>query len=46
MNLHPLLALAGMFIGLRLLGIFGMILGPILLVIIKSINDARKKYKE
>ncbi len=45
MHLHPLLVLAAMYVGLQLLGVWGLILGPVILVVFKSIRDARKKYK-
>jgi len=45
MHLHPLLVLGSMYVGLQLMGVFGIILGPVILVLIKSIRDARNKYK-
>lgn len=37
-GLHPLLILMVMYTGLRLIGIFGMILGPILALIVKQLH--------
>ncbi|MCR6544704.1 sporulation integral membrane protein YtvI [Dehalobacterium formicoaceticum] len=42
-NVHPLSTLAAIFIGLKLLGPWGVILGPITLVAGKSISKLRKK---
>jgi sporulation integral membrane protein YtvI len=39
-GIHPLLTLFAMYLGLQLFGIPGMILGPVLMVIIKSILGA------
>jgi sporulation integral membrane protein YtvI len=39
-GVHPLLTLFSMYLGLQLLGIVGMIVGPVLVVIIKSVFDA------
>ncbi len=36
-GLHPLLILMVMYIGLRLIGIFGMILGPVLALVVKQL---------
>ena len=35
-GLHPLLALASMYVGLRVFGFFGMLLLPLVVVIIKN----------
>ncbi len=40
-GLHPLLTLIAMYIGLKTLGIFGMILGPILAVLLKSLYETK-----
>lgn len=42
-GIHPLLTLFSMYLGLQLIGIVGMILGPVLVVIIKSVMDAAIK---
>jgi sporulation integral membrane protein YtvI len=39
-GIHPLLTLFSMYLGLQLFGFFGMILGPVLVVIAKSILGA------
>jgi sporulation integral membrane protein YtvI len=39
-GIHPLLTLFSMYLGLQLFGILGMIIGPVLMVIIKSILGA------
>jgi len=39
-GIHPLLTLFSMYLGLQLIGIVGMILGPVLVVILKSVMDA------
>ena len=39
-GIHPLLTLFAMYLGLQLFGILGMIVGPVLMVIIKSILGA------
>lgn len=45
LGLHPLAVLAAMYIGLRLLGVVGLILGPILLIAvqagIKAVSDSK-----
>ncbi|MPN03373.1 Sodium-lithium/proton antiporter [bioreactor metagenome] len=38
-GLHPLAALAGMFAGASLFGITGLIAGPLVLAIIKNLNE-------
>lgn len=51
-GIHPLFTLSGMYIGLRLWGVAGMFLGPILIVIIKLLfagfakEDSFKKWIE
>jgi sporulation integral membrane protein YtvI len=40
-GLHPLLTLISMYIGLKTLGILGMILGPILAVLFKALYHAK-----
>lgn len=39
-GLHPLLILMVMYIGLRLIGIFGMILGPVLALVVKQLAQS------
>ncbi len=39
-GLHPLATLMTMYAGLRLIGVFGMILGPVLTLIIKNLADS------
>lgn len=39
-GLHPLAALMSMYIGLQLLGIIGMLLGPVLMIIWKALQKA------
>lgn len=36
-GIHPLLTLLSMYIGMRLLGVFGMILGPISLIVLRNL---------
>lgn len=38
-GIHPLLTLMSIYIGLKIFGIFGFIIGPILMVIIKAMQD-------
>lgn len=42
-GIHPLLTLLSMYIGYRLIGIFGMILGPLTALVVKNVL---KKYNE
>ncbi len=39
-GMHPLITLFAMYVGAKLIGVFGLILGPILAVIIKKTADA------
>ena len=39
-GLHPLVTLMSMYIGLRILGVAGMFLGPIIVILIKAFNKA------
>lgn len=39
-GIHPLLTLFAMYTGLQLLGVIGMVVGPVLVVILKSILEA------
>lgn len=39
-GIHPLIALISMYIGLKIVGILGMIIGPIIAVIIKAFFEA------
>lgn len=41
-GVHPLFTLMSMYLGLKLLGFWGLILGPVILVILKSIITSRK----
>jgi len=45
-GLHPLVTLLTVYIGLRTIGVFGMILGPIVAIIIINFFKAEQKYKE
>lgn len=38
-GIHPLLTLMGMYLGLRWLGVLGMIVGPILMVLLKALLE-------
>ncbi len=40
LGLHPLITLMSMYIGLKLMGVAGMFLGPIIIIIIKAFNKA------
>lgn len=44
LGLHPLAVLAAMYIGLKLLGVAGLFLGPILLIVIQAGYKAGKTY--
>lgn len=39
-GIHPLLTLFSMYTGLQLIGVIGMVVGPVLMVIIKSVVEA------
>ena len=41
-GLYPLLTLVSMYIGLKALGLFGLVLFPIITIIIKKLNDEEK----
>ncbi len=41
-GLHPLAALAGMYVGIRLLGFVGVIFAPVALIIVKEILESKK----
>ncbi len=43
LEVHPLLVLVGMVVGLAYMGVWGLILGPMIIVVVKSVLDARKK---
>ncbi len=45
-GLHPLVTLLTVYIGLRTIGVFGMILGPIVAIIVINFFKAEQKYKE
>lgn len=40
-GLHPLVTLIFIFVGFRLFGVFGIILGPVMAILIKSLQKAR-----
>ncbi|MDR1558839.1 MAG: sporulation integral membrane protein YtvI [Clostridiales bacterium] len=42
-GIHPLLTLMAMFIGLKLFGFVGLILGPAIAISVKAIYESRKK---
>ncbi len=42
-GLHPLFTLFAMYVGFRLIGLIGMILGPVAAIIIKNLLDRRNK---
>jgi sporulation integral membrane protein YtvI len=42
-GLHPLLVLAGIYVGLQVFGVFGLFLGPVLLVIAKLILKTKSE---
>lgn len=44
LGLHPLAVLAAMYVGLKLLGVAGLFLGPILLIVIQAGYKAGKTY--
>ena len=46
MNVHPLFALFATYAGLRLAGISGMIIGPFLAFVIKTLYDSLKNKKD
>ena len=39
-GMHPLLTLMAMYVGLRLIGFFGLILGPLIVIIVKNLATA------
>ncbi len=41
-GVHPLLMLIGMYAGVKIFGMFGLILFPVVLIIIKNLNDSEK----
>jgi len=45
-GLNPLITLVSVYVGLRLMGIFGMILGPIVTIIIINFIKSEKRYRE
>lgn len=44
LGLHPLAVLAAMYIGLKLLGVAGLVLGPLLLIILQAAYKVSKTY--
>lgn len=45
-GLHPLLTLFSMYFGFKCIGVFGLILGPIVAVVLKALFQARKQNQE
>ena len=45
-GLHPLLTLFSMYVGFKCIGVFGLILGPIVAVVLKALFHARKQNRE
>lgn len=45
-GLNPLITLISVYVGLKLIGVFGMILGPIVAIIIINFVKAEKRYRE
>ena len=45
-GLHPLLTLFSMYFGFKCIGVFGLILGPIVAVVLKALFHARKQNRE
>ncbi|MGI5824888.1 MAG: sporulation integral membrane protein YtvI [Bacillota bacterium] len=45
-GLHPLATIASIYIGLKLLGVWGLIFGPIILVIVLGIIESYNLYKK
>ena len=45
-GIHPLLTLFAMYTGLQLMGVAGMIVGPVLMVIIKSVLEALLSHED
>lgn len=45
-GLHPLITLIAIYVGLRAMGVFGMILGPIFAIIVINFIKAEQKYKQ
>jgi|GEM_PF-419835 len=44
-GLHPLAAMAAIFIGMKLFGVVGLILGPIVLAVLMTMHRAQRKHK-
>lgn len=45
-GLHPLLTLAAIFVGMRVFGIVGLILGPVVMALMMAIIRNNRKYKQ
>lgn len=45
-GLHPLVTLISIYVGLKAIGVFGMILGPIVTIIIINFFKSEKRYEE
>lgn len=45
-GLHPLVTLLSMYIGLQIMGVFGMIVGPITAIIVINLIRANEEFKE
>lgn len=45
-GLHPLLTLVSIYVGLKAIGVFGMILGPIVAIIIINFFKSEQRYRE
>ena len=45
-GMHPLLTLFSMFLGLKLIGVLGMIIGPLIAVVVKGFYDIQEKRKQ
>ncbi|MDR2650320.1 MAG: sporulation integral membrane protein YtvI [Clostridiales bacterium] len=45
-GVHPLLTLMAMFIGLKLFGVPGLILGPAIVISVKAVYESRKKVEK
>ncbi|MDR1913981.1 MAG: sporulation integral membrane protein YtvI [Clostridiales bacterium] len=45
-GVHPLLTLMAMYIGLKMFGLFGLILGPAIVITIKAVYESRKFAEE
>jgi len=39
-GLHPLLALAALYIGIQVFGIIGVVIGPLIVIVIKALQKS------